>query len=186
MTDHQLTELGAICLKKFKPNVTHIVADVPKKTLKYIMGMTKASHVVTEEWITACHQAGNLLVKEDRYFPDDANTQKLEKQLKFKFKKALKKAKDDNVVKNKKVYMDKDIPDPKRSSLIEMLKAHGAKVISRVPKKVDDNVLFFFEPNDRAKKAEIKKLKDDGRKVYDVGCVGSLLFSQNVANLKAL
>jgi len=55
-----LRELGATVLQDYSNDVTHLVSSIPRRTLKFICGISCAKYIVTEQWIKDCCSKKNI------------------------------------------------------------------------------------------------------------------------------
>ncbi|KAI5818695.1 hypothetical protein BZA77DRAFT_385784 [Pyronema omphalodes] len=162
-------------------NVTHLVVGAPKRTPKFTLALLKGIPIVSDEWLSASLNAGNLLEPEDFYCqaPDDWGV-----DLKSVWERGAAGKEDggtgglsNQVLEGSKVYLTPDLQkwlkeQGNQEVVMEMLKAAGGDVVKRVPKGSPKQgsleVVLGKEEGD----GEVKGLEERGWKIYKLGAVG--------------
>jgi len=172
--DKRLEKMGATVLKEFDHSVTHILSRIPRRTLKFLCGFGKAKFIVTDSWVEKCIQQGHFAIDESPYFPKCRKTKEFEKEYKINLRESFKRASNQKVFAGLKCYLEGMSPN-NRSAYGKMFQIHGGKMVKRLPKKVDKNLIIITKKDN---KASIKKLKKKKWNVYEKNQIVISILSQ--------
>jgi len=169
---------GATFLEKFDPSVTHLVADIPRRTLKYLCGLGNAQHLVTTKWLQECARVFNFNVDEEDYFPNGKESKKAQKEMKFNLKDSFSKAQTRDLFSGYKLHVNPKHPayEERFVPYKKMFETYGGQIVKKLPSKLKDDILILSAEG----RPENEKWKKKGWKVFDGKVIGTSILRQEL------
>ncbi|CAI9149015.1 unnamed protein product, partial [Rangifer tarandus platyrhynchus] len=105
---------------------THLIASKVKRTVKFLMAVSKVKHIVTPEWLEECFKCQKF-IDEQNYLLRDAEAEVL---FSFSLEESLRRAHVSLLFKAKYFYITPGIC-PSLSAMKAIVKCAGGKVLSK-------------------------------------------------------
>jgi len=141
----KLTILGAKMVDDMEKNFTLLVMDKFKRTIKFLLAISKGVDVVSYDWVTNSIKESKLLPTAKYIYSD----KKAETQYKFKLSKTLEKARNqtEGLLEGHRVYLSNTIK-PSLDEIKTLVESMGGTYIKTKPSELRYDTLIILEEDD--------------------------------------
>lgn len=139
-----VSRLGG-CLAKGVNDMTHLVTDKARRTVKFLCAVARGVPIVTPEWLKKCGKSGHFL-STDEYILKDTEQ---EKKFSFSLQTSLQTAQTQPLLKGYEIHVTPSVmPEP--SQMKEIITCCGARFLPKMPSAHKGHTVVVSCEQDRA------------------------------------
>lgn len=131
-------------LAKGVNDMTHLVTDKARRTVKFLCAVARGVPIVTPDWLKKCGKAGHFISADDYILKD------IEQEKKFDFclEKSLQTAQSQSLLKGYEIHVTPSVmPEP--SQMKEIITCCGARFLPKMPSAHKEHVVVVSCEQDR-------------------------------------